>query len=71
MTAMVGCNSAIIPAVEFPIGEWAVGDDELGALEALDNTAKIREPSDEERFCPVCGIDLTGILVLVSAQWTS
>jgi len=74
MTTMVGCNSAINPAVEFPIEEWAAGDDELGALEVLDDTAEIgdggEEPSDEERFCPVCGIDLTGILILVSAKWT-
>ena len=60
-------NSANDPTVEFPIGEWAVGDDELVAL---DNSAGMDEdegkPSDEQRFCPVCGIDLTGILTLVS-----
>ena len=63
-------NSANDPIVEFPIGEWAVGDDELVTLGVLDNSAAMDEdegePSDEQRFCPVCGIDLTGILILVS-----
>jgi hypothetical protein len=60
-------NSANDPTVEFPIGEWAAGDDELVALDssaAMDEDE--REPSDEQHFCPVCGIDLTGILTLVS-----
>lgn len=59
------------PTAEFPIGEWAVGDDELVSLEALGNGAEAEEvegePSDEGCFCPVCGISLTGILGRVSA----
>lgn len=70
VSAMVGDNPSNDPAVEFPIGEWAVGDDELVALEVLDCSSGIdgseKELSDEQRFCPVCGIELTGILVLVS-----
>lgn len=56
-------------AVESPIGEWAVGDDELAALEVLGSGAEDGEgePSGEQCSCPVCGTGLTGVLVLVSA----
>ncbi|KAG8220829.1 hypothetical protein J3R82DRAFT_2322 [Butyriboletus roseoflavus] len=66
-STMAGGNSADDPTAEFSIGEWAVRDDELVALEALDNGAETDEgegePSDEQCSCPVCGIDLTGIVV--------
>lgn len=52
---------------EFSIGEWAAGDDELMAL---DNSVEIGEAEggypDEQSFCPVCGENLTGVLVFVS-----
>lgn len=71
MSTMAGINSVSGVVVEFPTGEWAVGDDELVALEVSDNSAEIDEVegelSHEQRFCPVCGINLTGILVIVSA----
>ncbi|KAH0836541.1 DNA cross-link repair protein pso2/snm1 [Lanmaoa asiatica] len=61
-------NSVNDPAVDFPLGEWAVGDDELVSLDVLDSSTGIiegeGEPSDQQRFCPVCSIDLTGIPVL-------
>lgn len=65
---MVGGDSANNLPIEFSIGEWGAGDDELVALGVLGND-KVDEAegglSDEQQSCPVCGIDLTGILVLV------
>ena len=73
-TSVGGSLASDPPVIEFPIGEWAVGDDELDAPEVSDADGigeRESEPSDDQLFCPVCGIHLTGILVLVSVKWTS
>lgn len=76
ISTMAEGNSADDSAIGFPIGEWTFADDELVALEFSDNSVEIDEdegePFNDQHFCPVCGMDLTGIIVLVSTpNWGS
>ena len=49
------------------MGEWTAADDELISLEISDNSTEPvagEEIFDEQHFCPVCAMDLTGILLV-------
>ncbi|KAG9312825.1 DNA cross-link repair protein pso2/snm1 [Chiua virens] len=67
MCIITGDNPTNDPAFDFPIGEWAAEDDERVLLEASDNSTETHDGeedrSDDQR-CPMCGLDLTGFLVV-------